>query len=305
VHAPVSDDDLVASVNGEPIAVAELARAIDHVRAGVTAPGSRPFDAIKKAALDDAVRTKLEQVRMREQGQVTDVSYRGFRTRWQQENARRREAMQRGEPVYGPVEYGEQDYFEYSLDNGVIALKEHLPGLAPTESELHHDYDALRESMFRRGQRRTIELIRTIVPPAAASAQPQAARASLEAIASRLSAGKTLDSATARAAGVTVSRISLGGRRPLGFEQPLEPEVARAASAVPAGASSDVLDTGHGLVIVRCIAAEDLGYASFEDARGQLVVRHIDEAFEARVRSRIASADVHVRSDVYDQVAVH
>lgn len=301
---PISNEDVVANVNGEPVVVAEFVRAIDHERAVMTASGLRPIDVVKRAALDTAVRTKLEQVLMRDQGQISDVSYRSFLSRWQQENARRRDATQRGELIYGVQEYEEQEYFEYLLSTGEIALKEHLPGLAPSEAELRQEYDALRESTFRRGKQRTLDVIRSVYPPGAGPEQKARSRATMDALASRLRAGKPPSSAPSLAAGVTVSRTSLGEQRSRGSDRSLEPDVVRIASALQPGASSDVLETGRGLVIVHCAAIEDLGYVSFEDAKGRLVRRHVDEAFEARVRGLVASADVQLRPDVYDRITV-
>lgn len=163
--AAISDDAAVATVDGTPIAAAELRMFVAQARGGVVEQfsarygarvdgrfwstrfgGERPADLLRDAALALAVRSKLVQILMRDHGLLDDVSLRGQRTRLARENLRRREALQTGQPIYGPQQYGEREYIDYVISNGVIALKERLPGLAGDDAELAKDYEATKNS---------------------------------------------------------------------------------------------------------------------------------------------------------------
>jgi hypothetical protein len=316
---------IVASVNGEPILVAELQVAAGHVRArvaadftaryGVAANGAfwttplgteRPVDVLKQQALAVAVERKVEQLLMRDQGILPDVSHREYLAALDRENARRREALERGEPIYGPQQYGEQEYLEYLISNGIVALKQRLFGLAASDAELRRDYDAVKVSTFSRGRRVRVEVVQQDYSRDARQdgRARQAAAAAMSRIQTQVRDGVTLTATAARNPGVALSELVVedGPRTVNRFGA--RDLVQEAALKLDLHGYSHILDTGHSLAIVHCVAIEPLGYRSFEEVRAQLQYQHIDRALHARVQQLVDRADVRIDRSVYDGVVV-
>ncbi|MEV6512356.1 hypothetical protein [Streptomyces sp. NPDC051642] len=122
----------VATIDGQAVPVRELALFLaqeraatfayfherfgagDHPGFWTTAYGARtPRDYLKSRALKDVTRVTVEQQLARRHSLVTDTRYAAFRQSLAEENARRRDALARHQPVYGPTRYREADYFTY------------------------------------------------------------------------------------------------------------------------------------------------------------------------------------------------
>ncbi|MGW3955772.1 hypothetical protein ACWEKM_33770 [Streptomyces sp. NPDC004752] len=166
---PGSGPDLrtVATVSGEPVAVAELrARMVVH-RAEVAArfPGDpnapgfwtrpatveTPLGTLRRQALDELIGIKVQQVLAREAGILTEIGYPTFLRRLQEENEQRRRHVACHEPIFGPKQYTEQSYFSYLFDRMVLDLRAaYATGrLSPTEPQLRACYDRIRDTRFR------------------------------------------------------------------------------------------------------------------------------------------------------------
>lgn len=63
---------------------------------------------------------------MLEAGVLEDAGYEAFLEDWRRENQRRRQALERGEALYGPESYTEEQYYTLRLDKGLLALADKL-----------------------------------------------------------------------------------------------------------------------------------------------------------------------------------
>ena len=55
---------------------------------------------------------------------------------WRRENQRRRQALERGEALYGPESYTEEQYYTLRLDKGLLALAARAESGAPALTAL-------------------------------------------------------------------------------------------------------------------------------------------------------------------------
>ena len=118
---PDEAESVVATIDGEPVSLAEFRLRLREDRAGVYdyfqshygigdgatfwhggVAGITPLDFIKEQALRELTRIKVQQLAARRAGLIGDVSYAAFLQRLQAENARRAAAMTSGVAVYGP-----------------------------------------------------------------------------------------------------------------------------------------------------------------------------------------------------------
>jgi hypothetical protein len=315
---------VVAIVEGEPIVVPEFLSAIAHERAGVAvdfsarlraSPGDqswmarsgqqRATDVLRKKAIDYAITVKLEQIAMRTRGITQDVSYYGFLKQWEQENLRRRDALRFGLPIYGPQQYGRQEYYQYLLSNGLVALRRLF--LNPTDSDagLRQDYESLKDSMFRRGRRVSVQIARADYRPEARDDRKKhEVKTGMEAILRRLRAGQSLAAATRETVGVVTSETTYEQARQHEHVIGTSDAIAEVALQLGLNASSDVIDVGFAFTVVHCVAIDELGYVSFEEARASLQARRRERSFERYLQDLVDHADVRIVSEVYEHVVV-
>lgn len=163
----------VATVNGLPVMVGEfelylgrhrgLVQDYFHRRYGAGADGdfwTRSFDGevpaqrLKQRALSDLIIVKLEQALALEHGLLEDASYSAFLQRLGAENARREEALRRGEVIYGPQQYGEAEYFSYLHANLVEQLKRRLEAGAfrASREQLLRHYRAVKGRFYQQAR---------------------------------------------------------------------------------------------------------------------------------------------------------
>ena len=163
--------EVVARVDGEPITVDEYTRQMSQERALVydyfkktygvdDGPGfldarhggETPLDVLRRRSLDAVVRTKIQQLLMKEQSVLLDISYASFRASLGVENRMLEEASRKKQVIYGPRQYGEPEYFAYVFGNALRRLKEKLAEreLAPTNGQLRAHYETMKKQADRK-----------------------------------------------------------------------------------------------------------------------------------------------------------
>jgi len=85
--------------------------------------GERPIDYIRNKTLEILTEVKINLILARELGIIDDVSFKAFLYRFEQENKRRKAAIDKGELIYGPKEYKLESYFSYWYSNILISLR--------------------------------------------------------------------------------------------------------------------------------------------------------------------------------------
>jgi hypothetical protein len=85
--------------------------------------GTTPREQLLKSATTDATRTLVQQQSAQTQKLVANIDYADFLTAWATENQRRRQAIAAHQPVYGPEQYTESQYFSYLFGNLTYALE--------------------------------------------------------------------------------------------------------------------------------------------------------------------------------------
>lgn len=137
--------DIVAFVNGEPVYKNELQLQMSNERAGVyTYIAARynlgeqpvhwrkkygteiPIEILKKRALSNVVKIKVQQLCMRYYGIQNDITWPAFRKAFVAINKERIRSEERGEVVFGPSQFSECSYFHYVFTNNLNQLQDSL-----------------------------------------------------------------------------------------------------------------------------------------------------------------------------------
>lgn len=142
----VNANDTIATVNGEPLVLKELS--FIEWKNRLTAPDSS-FQ--KEKRLEAAIQIKLQQQLAKKLGLVNDISYHAFQTELEVENQRRLSSLKNKEVFYGPIQYTEENYFQYKFSNLVIGIKNQLSenDFKPTDENLKTYYEIVKDSLYK------------------------------------------------------------------------------------------------------------------------------------------------------------
>lgn len=281
-----SDTAVIAYVNGAAVVRSELNHLLGRERANIERLKLYPdsLRSIVDRSVDAAIDMKLQQLLAAEVGLLSDPGYEAFVAAWQAENNARKASKARGEVVYGPLEFSEAAYFDYSFTNMVHQLQTALPALAADTSERNTRalYDSLKESLFQRAP-----LLRWIrVTPGDTTASTRAGihhalttTNDPSALKERFSCGIAFRSTQENQSGYSEDGDA-------------ERDVVRTMNP---GDVRECSDGAGGTLLLKCLERLPGGYQSYEDVRG-VVGRRLREReyhrYLARVRSRASIAIV-------------
>lgn len=311
--------DWVARVDGEPISVrlferqvaANRARAFAHFRQRYDAEdgpgfwttshgGETPLDWVKKRALEESVRIKLEQMLAREMGVVEDIGYAAFLESWDRENERRRKALAAGEPIYGPTEYGEDTYFSYVFSNTVIELKRRLgrKELAATEEELRAHYREVKDELYKQGDRVSVWAVKA--PFEAGDASREGAKVRIEEMKALAAGAGSLAQLAARSGGEASVAEEVFDDASARFDWARRPRMREEAMKLSEGETSRAFEERGAFWVLKCAARERLGHMPFDEVRQNVRARYVDEKYAEMIEGLAASAEIEINRDVYD-----
>ncbi len=97
-----------------------------------------PLEKLKALALDKAKRCKIQQKLALEKGIIKTANFDEIAEEMETINADRKQKVERGEAIYGPVKFTSRTYFSHVFDKMVIELKNELAKneLKPSNKEL-------------------------------------------------------------------------------------------------------------------------------------------------------------------------
>ncbi|MDQ8737999.1 peptidyl-prolyl cis-trans isomerase [Paenibacillus sp. LHD-38] len=310
---PVYPEAPVAIINGLDVSASEFEAAMAQERTTVIQffqsrygaeygegfwqaefDGTTPLDALKDKALNRIARVKVQQAESLRQGIDTPVSYEQFLTQWEKENERRKKAVLAGEVIYGPVAYGEEDYYRHMLSNLAIALKEKLAlgGLSPKPSEIEAYYEANQDAMFKKPD--AITILKLFIPYSESS-QEEARAAAESARAAAERAGSLEAAADERKLALTEQRFGADSER---NDRKTFAEILQAAEGLAVGGISEVVALPDGYAVLECLEREEGGYYPLDEVTEEILYRLLDLKYEQWLveAAREAAVTVHAEA---------
>jgi hypothetical protein len=247
---------------------------------GVITPGViTPLEMLKAAALQSSTRRKVVQIWARERGLADDISYKAFVKNFRDENIRRKEALSRGEPVYGPEQYTQAIYYDLTLAETEHSLKKTLEaGFAVDEGELLRLYEAdYRAGTYHPG-RTTIDC---------AFINIDAGGRVAEALRAAVTGGEEMGGAAGSfGAGYRRQSINLLRMPGMGLSAPMQ----EAARSLEAGGVSRVVEDGEYYWVFKCIEREGEKYLSFDETKPAIMQDLLEKEYKKQLEARMAGA---------------
>ncbi|MBD2868765.1 peptidylprolyl isomerase [Paenibacillus arenilitoris] len=328
----------VAEVNGSPVAAQEFAKELERQRAAVidyfqrergaayeagfwTADygGENPEEKAKDMALRQLVRVKVELELTRRHGLVQGTTYADLLAAMDNENKRRREAVEANRPVYGPVRLDESSFLPYYLSNLRNGLKEALAEgeLRATDEELERHYELVKDRLFAGEER--IGFRKLSVPyrmhddrDDADERSRQSAKALLDSARRLLESGRSPEEAAreldagGEAGGIRYSEEELNEGTAGTYFKSQPALYAALSGGLKAGQVSEPFDEAvqGEYVLIQITEREETGHAGFEEKERAVRDSYMDAAYNAYLERLVRDAEVIVHTDELDKIAI-
>lgn len=271
--------------------------------------GEVPAEWLKQRTLEECVRIKIELGLAKESGVIGGTSYAALLQALDRENQRRREALAAGEPIYGPEQYREDEFFLYVMNNLRIAVQKRLSQtrLQASEETLRAHYETMRDTHYDRGDRVRVWGIQ--VQYGARGGYSEAltrdeARARIEEAQERLEQGLPFEEVASE-----YNEDGVLNEELFDFESRSGDRSHRAgrravAMELDEGETSEVFEDMSAFFILKCVEHEALGYAPYEDVEGSVRQHYLHETYEGLIDDLVEGARVEVDQAVLDGIQV-
>ncbi|WP_113676057.1 foldase protein PrsA [Vallitalea guaymasensis] len=285
------DDDgdrTVAYINDEPVSLREFKQCFSI-----------------QQDLDYMIRIKIEQLLFREKNVVEDISYKTFIKSFIEENKRRKKALDKGEIIYGPKEFQEDDYYSYLHSKRVLLLKEILAGdeFAIDNEKLKIYYDNSRELYADYKKQVYIEAKLVKISPLDIRDKKLTASNIKELIDTHYNIfDDQIDFQDAiEKNGYRIDVIDrvfdeTTARNDIKFEYSIYNPVSR----LEVNEISEVIDYNGAFYIIKCISRKEGSYYSFEEKKDIIRTRYNDEKYEELIQKLMDESEVRIVDEGLD-----
>lgn len=309
----IDGNAVIATINGELLTYKEFQLNLSANRAQVSAyfqskyqagegkrfwtesyNGEVPLDKLKQDTLDGLVRIKTCQLLAKQKGVVQDISYKTFLRNLASENDRRAKAQKRNQPVYGPLQYGEQEYYGIVQSNLVGDLKKLLQKeQAVSDRELQDYYKANQDRLYK--DQDTVKIRKFTVTRGDAGN-------SLREVQTAVAGGADLETALAPYKEQLRMEEQVFDSQSAHSDVLAYPGISAMLPSLQEGQVTDVYQESGTFWISKVMAREPGGYQSFEAVRESIRAKLSAEAYDRLIGSLADSAQVVVNDKVYGRI---
>jgi len=308
-----SPEAIVATVDGEAITAGELvsrAARLNHRAAA----GSADSETLKRAALEEVVRIKLQQLLARSHGLDVAITGAEFQRGFAAENKRRQSAADNGEVIYGPLQFTEAAYFEYTFANMTAKLKQRLAGggvIQLSDDVLLDHYEALKNKLYLVEAEVTVYKIRFShldKNGKLSDTKQQASLALIREVQARLEQGDSFAALASEYNETAAERDSRGVQTfdssTAREDQLSNPLLRSAAQQLEPGAISEMIEAGNAYYLLQVIDKKPGGFRPYADVREDVRTRYIEQAYSELVDRMARDAAVEIRKETYEALAL-
>lgn len=316
----VAEHDPALTVNNEPIAAGEFRARLSYNyvaktysyfkdKYGVdpgkdfwttTYGGESPISYAREATLNDEVRIKVQQLLMKQNGIISDISYEGFLKSLADENQRRQEAVKKGQIVYGPTQFGENEYFDYQFSNSVFKLKEKLYAGSISEDDLRKLYERDREEKYRLPD--YIKIQKIVIPFGSTESEKQKAEQSITLAKTRLNSGSDFESAAKLYSENGQVSDQIFDETTAKRDVILSAELKTIAAKLEIAQVSDVIETRSEFVLIKCIDKKQARYQNFDAVRTKVQSGDMDKKYNVLIDKLVEEAHIQMNASVYNRL---
>lgn len=321
IYKGYNKEKIVATVNNESISVDEFQLIMNDNITSVTSYFSSkynvdssekdywtssfedevPLEVLKEKTLEQCVDIKLSQIVAKEKGVIDDISYSEFQKRLVEENKRRKESVENNEPIYGPVEYRERDYFEYELTNIIIKSKDYIMNkeISFEGDVINKYYDEIKDEYFKIEDTIKVQQIFIQFKDEDINKYKELS----EEVKIKLENNEDLNSLIEE--GVIEVTERAFTPESASEDENKNSELRDSVYNLKLNEISDLIEVGNGYYIMKCVSINENGYKDIEEVEGLVKTYYADERYNEVIEEMKKNADININEKGYKSIEVN
>ncbi|WNR42884.1 peptidylprolyl isomerase [Paenibacillus roseipurpureus] len=283
-HSDKEAPGTVMTINGSPVSKFDFFLITGRDLGDAPAP-------ITDQERNAVIRTRLTQLEASARGIQMPVDYNTFMQQLKAENERRRIALEKHEPIYGPKQFKERDYFDYLLSNAKRELRDKLQGnpIDVSETKLLSYYESNTEKLARKLD--TYVFHEIVIP-----GTDEDARAEAEAIMGKIKTADKFETAYQKrllSPGLALEEtMNQENRR--NFDKYHNNFFALAKDLKEGQLGKEIVADQENFKLILCTKREAGGYFSYEEIKNEVLQRYLDATIADYTEQLVAKAKVRV-----------
>jgi parvulin-like peptidyl-prolyl isomerase len=239
---------------------------------------------------------------MKRNGIVGDVSYDAFLKQLSDENRNRQEAEAKGKVVFGPKQFGEQDYFDYQMSNNVNKLKEKLfaeAGQVP-DADLKARYESDKDKLYKLPDSIRLEAIR--ISFGDNGTDKEQAERQIGSALKMLGTGEAFETVAERFDPGGKAEALVMDETTARNDELAHPDLKAAADILKPGEISGVIAGNGEFAIIRCVEKVRNRYRPFDEVKPNVRSDYINAKYDEQIDKLVREAKVQIDTGVYDKI---
>lgn len=264
--------------------------------------GERPLDRVKKLTMDELVSIKIQQILMKKNKIINDISYEAFVKNLQVENSRRQNAIKNKEVIYGLQQFDERTYYSYLFNNNRLnlqtALAKDLFVLSEEQLQALYEKNKLKYTKLDRIKITKITVSYTVNDKESARNRIDAALLEITNGADFADVAKKMNKSGA------VEILTFGDEYKSLKLQIADPLYREANKLLERNTSGIIETLNNSFVILQLMERKPGGLETFDEVKGRLKNDYVNEKYDELVKKAIGEAQVTINDKVYSQINV-
>lgn len=328
------DTSVVAVINGNPVTTREFMLFANKERSEVirffrvnygceydntfwtkSFDGKSPTELLKERTLDTLIKIIVQQACAKDFGLVSDISYSGFLLALKNENLRRLQAKNTNKVIYGPVQYSEEVYFNYTFTNMVEKLKAVLTEkvFAITNDTLLQIYETEKDRFFKKGYCTKVRTVGLKHKTGSTGGEHKTGKVNY------LDLISINDSINRNESYILVAKEWYGNHPDFSLvientvcndtipqaeeDNALRSQIKEISTSLSKGESSSVFEINNTAYILTIMEKQSLGFRSFDTCKRAIREKTTDQSYSNYINKLSKTAIVHINKDVYNLIS--
>ncbi|WNR46163.1 peptidylprolyl isomerase [Paenibacillus roseipurpureus] len=261
--------------------------------------GEVPKELLKKNALDTLVRIKVEDKLAYDEHLIKTMDYKDFLSEWTLENKRRKETVAKGGVIYGPVEFDEKQYFEYSHSNMKIKLKDAWASSKQvSEEKLKAEYETMKNELYREPDHFQL----AIMSLAYNDSNREASFHQMEKVVNSLKNHRDSLSTLSEQYHAHYEEITYTPGQD--SAQSMHPSIWNAIKDVKAGEASEIADERSAWVIFYVKDRQFGTYQNYDKVKDTVKNQYIEQQLGLIIQERVKQAQIKINQNIYEALSI-
>lgn len=262
--------------------------------------GENPSDYAKQKALKYLVKIKTEQIIMKKNGIIQDLSFDAINESLKKENEQRKSKIENKRPIYGPVQYNITEYYSYYQEvNRQKLVEKWAENYRNTLSDdfFKAYYENIKNQYFKKPDSFTYEKISTKTEP-----NSEGILEEFKKIASneKLTTGMLKQRTNPL---ISIEKDYLDPKE-IRKEDPIENHLYEAFHGLNEGDFTEIYQIDHEDMIFRLIEKQKNGYENYSDVKNTVVKIYAQNQLDKKVNQRLKTANVKINHEIYNNITL-